>query len=77
MIKTFTQADLIRYLYHETTEKEEREINRALITDTHLREQYNSMCALKREMDIAQLDPSAETVQNILHYSGSTSAVKH
>lgn len=77
MIKTFTQADLIRYLYHETTEKEEREINKALLCDTELRAKYASMCAIKNEMDAAQLEPSSQTVQNILQYSKSTAAVKH
>ena len=69
MIKTFTQNDLMRYLYHETTEKEEREINRALLADNELRELYQSMSAMKREMDKAQLEPSSSTVLNILSYS--------
>ena len=71
MIKTFTQNDLMRYLYHETTEKEEQEISKALLTDTELRAMYTSMVALKKEMDKAQLEPSAGTVLNILSYSRS------
>ena len=77
MIKTFTQADLIRYLYHETTEKEKQEINKTLLCDSELRGMYATMCATKKEMDSAQLEPSSQTVQNILDYSKSTSAVKH
>lgn len=69
MIKTFTQNDLMRYLYHETTEKEEREINKALLADNELRELYQSMSAMKTEMDKAQLEPSSNAVLNILSYS--------
>lgn len=71
MIKTFTQNDLMRYLYHETTEKEEQEINKALLSDTELRAMYTSMVALKNEMDKAQLEPSPSTVLNILSYARS------
>ncbi|MBX2965126.1 MAG: hypothetical protein KF845_03205 [Cyclobacteriaceae bacterium] len=76
MIKTFTQDDLIRFLYHETTEKEEQEINKALLTDSELRAMYTSMCAVKKEMDASHLEPSAQTVLNILSYSKSTVSVK-
>jgi hypothetical protein len=71
MIKTFTQNDLIRYLYHETTEKEEQEINKALLSDSELRAMYTSMTAIKKEMDKTQLEPSPATVLSILSYSRS------
>lgn len=59
----------MRYLYHETSEKEEQEISKALLTDSELRELYASMLALKKEMDKAQLQPSPQTVLNILSYA--------
>lgn len=59
----------MRYLYHETTQKEEQEITRALLADNELRELYQSMSAMKNEMDKAQLEPSSGTVLNILSYS--------
>jgi hypothetical protein len=77
MIKTFTQNDLIRYLYHETTEAEAREIDNALVCDAELRQQYASLCAMKRNLDEAELQPSSATVLNILSYSKSTAPVKH
>jgi hypothetical protein len=69
MIKTFTQTDLIRYLYHETTEEEKREIDRALVRDGKLKALYNEVRAALKELDEAALQPSAETVFNILNYS--------
>lgn len=77
MIKTFTQNDLIRYLYHETTEKEEQEINKALLADSELRAMYTSMSAIKKEMDNAQLEPSPATVLNILSYARTEQHQKH
>lgn len=77
MIKTFTQNDLMRYLYHETTEKEEREISKALLADNELRELYQSMSAMKTEMDKAHLEPSSSTVLNILSYSRNEQHHQH
>jgi hypothetical protein len=61
----------MRYLYHETTEKEEQEISKALLSDTELRAMYTSMVALKKELDKAQLEPSPSTVLNIISYARS------
>jgi hypothetical protein len=66
MIKTFTQDDLIRFLYHETTEEETREINKALLSDFELRQAYRDLCETKSALDRAQLEPSEETVMKIL-----------
>lgn len=67
----------MRYLYHETTEKEEQEINKALLADNQLRELYQSMRAMKTEMDKAQLEPSSNTVLNILSYSRNEQHHQH
>ncbi len=77
MIKTFTQDDLIRYLYHETSENEEREIKKALLSDSELQACYADLCSIKQEMDNAQIEPSSDTVMRILEYSKNSSAVKH
>ena len=69
MIKTFTQTDLIRYLYREITEEEKSEIDRALLRDSSLRSMYNQVCATLKELDEAALQPSDSTVMNILSYS--------
>ena len=71
MTKTFTQNDLIRFLYHETTEQEEREINKALLCDSELQAQYKELISTKGQLDVARLEPSAVAVQNILSYSRS------
>jgi hypothetical protein len=69
MIKTFTQNDLIRFLYHETSEEETKEINKALLCDSELQEQYKELSVLRKELDAVRLEPSATSVQNILNYA--------
>lgn len=69
MIRTFTQTDLIRYLYRETTEEEKKEIDRALVRDGKLKVLYNELCAALKDLDKAALQPSSSTVFNILNYS--------
>jgi hypothetical protein len=69
MIKTFTQTDLIRYLYRETTEEEKTEIDKALLRDGELMALYKEMCATMKDLDQAQLEPSPVTVLSILSYS--------
>ena len=69
MIKTFTQNDLIRFLYHETSEEETKEINKALLCDSELQTQYKELSATRKELDAARLEPSAEVVDNILNYA--------
>lgn len=69
MTKTFTQDDLIRFLYHETSEEETKEINKALLCDTDLLKQYKELNATHKELNAARLEPSAKTIQNILNYA--------
>ena len=71
MIKTFTQTDLIRYLYHETTEAESKEISKAILCDNELQALYNELSSMIQEMDSVQLQPSPGTVLSILSYSKS------
>ena len=69
MIKTFTQTDLIRYLYRETTEEEKSQIDRALKRDGNLKALFNEVRAALKDLDETALQPSESTVFNILNYS--------
>ncbi|HQQ97261.1 MAG TPA: hypothetical protein PLX35_08355 [Cyclobacteriaceae bacterium] len=76
MTKTFTQNDLIRFIYQETTEEEAREINRVLTFDRELQLLYRELMLTKTDLDKARLEPSASTVANILNYARGLE-VKH
>ena len=69
MTKTFTQNDLIRFIYHETTEREAQEISRVLSFDPELQLQYRELLLTKNNLDKAQLEPSHAAVENILLYA--------
>lgn len=69
MIKTFTQDDLIRFLYNECEEAESREIKKALICDSELLEIFKELSAVKHQVEQARFEPSDETVQKIMEYA--------
>lgn len=69
MTKTFTHDDLIRYVYNETSEDENHEINEAIANDTVLMEQFHELQKLKAQMDGSFKTPSEKTINNILEYS--------
>ncbi|MCE7994132.1 MAG: hypothetical protein HEP71_19245 [Roseivirga sp.] len=71
MIKTFTQDDLVRYIYQETTPEESIEIETALIFDEQLSETYNKLSATVESLKAVNLRPSDTTVDKILSYSRS------
>ena len=71
MIKTFTQTDLIRYLYHEITEEEKKEIDKALICDNELMACFKELSQTKESLNDVALEPSNATILNILSYSRS------
>jgi len=69
MIKTFTENDLVRFLYNELSNKESEEIERAILTDDVLQEQISTLRKLHKDMDRLQVSPSGKTVQKILEFS--------
>ncbi len=71
MIKTFTQDDLIRYIYQETTPEESIEIETALIFDEQLSETYNNLSGTVESLKAVKLKPSEDTIDKILSYSKS------
>lgn len=66
MIRTFTQNDLIRFIYHETTEEETQEISRVLSSDPELQRQYRELMLSAKSLDKASLEPSARAIEKIM-----------
>ena len=71
MIKTFTQNDVIRYVYQETSELETKEIRKALLCDAKLEEMYKDILSMKADLDKAKKSPSDKVINSILNYSKS------
>ncbi len=73
MIQTFTHDDIIRYVYEETTDDENRQIEDALVEDPDLLMFYLDLADLKEGLDKVQLQPSERTVERILAFSSNFS----
>jgi hypothetical protein len=71
MTKTFTRNDLIRYIYHETTEVEKKEIEQELLFNNKLFEKYKDLVEVSMELDTLELSPSEKAVNKILSFSKS------
>ena len=74
MIKLFTQNDLIKFLYHETSEEESREISNALKCDSELQALFNDLKETVEHLDKDAMEPSSSAVLSILAYSRSVQA---
>ncbi len=72
MIQTFTQLDLIRFIYNETTTEQNRDIELALLCNNELMEEYKSLKSTVATLSEVSYTPSNSTLENILNYSKST-----
>lgn len=69
MIKKFTQDDILKYIYKETS-KEDSQLIKALIdTDPELKAVYNQLKDLKKDLDFLSRKPSEKIVDNIISFS--------
>lgn len=69
MIKTFTENDLVRFLYGELTNKEQEELEHALVTDDDLQCRLNDLQSVIKDLDQVALSPSKSAVDKILNFS--------
>ncbi|MCF6361100.1 MAG: hypothetical protein L3J29_10115 [Cyclobacteriaceae bacterium] len=72
MIQTFTQLDLIRFIYNETTNEQHRDIELALLCNNELMEEYKSLKSTANALAKVSYAPSNSTIEKILNYSKST-----
>jgi hypothetical protein len=60
MTRTFTQNDLIRYIYDETSNEESSEIQQALLFNGSLQEEYKSLTRVVSMLDeLLETNPSS------------------
>ena len=72
MIQTFTQHDVIRYVYQETTETEDLLIQDGFVHDPEMLEFYLDMLDVKAGLDKSYRQPSERSIENVLAYSRDT-----
>lgn len=69
MTKTFTEDDLVRFLYNELNTAEADELREMLVTDEELRECLNELQSTVVELDKLSFQPSQRTIDRILQFS--------
>jgi hypothetical protein len=69
MIKTFTQDDVVRYVYEETSPEENLLIEDALMSEPELMTFFLEALELRALMNKIERQPRTSTVQAILNYS--------
>lgn len=69
MTQTFTQDDVVRYIYNETSTSESAQIETALVADDNLLGFYLSAIELGSLMNKIRREPRPQSIENILEYS--------
>ena len=69
MIKTFTQNDVIRYVYEETLPEENLLIEDAMMSEPDLMTFFLDALELRSLMNKIERQPRKDTVESILNYS--------
>ncbi len=72
MEQYFTQLDLIRYIYRETSAIETLEIAEALSENPLLMEEYRELYEGYLQLPKAKFSPKPNALRNILSYSEQT-----
>lgn len=71
----FTQEDLVRYLYKETSEKKSAAIEAALLIDYQLKESLEELKNATQNLHTIHFSPSTKSVNNILKYAANKKAI--
>lgn len=71
MSSTFTETDILRFIYEETNPSESKAIREELRKNLSLRSYYDRMMETKKQLDTIELDPDPTSVNIILEYSAS------
>jgi hypothetical protein len=77
MTQIFTKQlnDVVRYLYNETSKKENVKIEESLARDVNLLDFYLDSLNIKAEMEKITMIPSEKSISKVLAYSRKTSPV--
>ena len=73
MIKTFTQNDVIRFVYNEVSTEERSQMEEQLLIDATFEKTYMHYMKTKVLIQKSNLEPSENVINRILTYSKSLS----
>ncbi|MEQ9306498.1 MAG: hypothetical protein RJQ14_21475 [Marinoscillum sp.] len=69
MTKTFTENDLVRFLYDELSKNEKEALESALLTDSDLQSELENLRSVQKDLEKVSFAPSQRSVNKILEFS--------
>ena len=72
MIKTFTNTDIIKYIYKQLNKKEKIEFENELLINNHLRSLCDDYLVIIKEFDKINLNPKNKILERIKSFSKSS-----
>ncbi len=73
MTKTFTENDVVKYVYNELSDFKRAEFEKTLMYNAAMAEYVNEMIIMKETVDRVKKEPSDRVINNIMEYSKSFS----
>lgn len=73
MTKTFTQDDLVLFIYDEVEPSERAEIENALLCDEELADKFRELKSLVERLDHVDKRPNKKIINEVLDYAKSLS----
>jgi hypothetical protein len=70
-MKTFTQDDVVKYIYDSIPENEKLAFENAMICDARLLDLFHELRSVKKQLDGIRKNPRNHVIKNILDYSKS------
>jgi len=68
-MKSYTELDLLRFIYKEVEVCEYFEMDFALKEDVNLRDDFRSLKETVEKLPAVSFDPSSSSIHNILNYA--------
>jgi len=69
MLQSYTQDDLILFIYNKLTEKENFNIRKAIETDPELNNQYQWLLQVIGNLDTLNYEPHPSSIDIVLEYA--------
>lgn len=76
-MNSFTQEDLLLYMYKETSPQKTAAISAALETDFELRDGYEALTSAQESLETINVSPRKKALDFILNYAEKVNETAH
>ncbi len=71
MIKTFTENDLVRFIYNELSTTECEALKQTLIADSSMQQKLDELKSIHEDLERSMRTPSDRVINRILDFSNN------